>query len=192
MAGTPLTPTSFRSVAWGICVSLAFWATLLMAAACFAAVSLSPKLWQWQRSNDQFAANQHHLAAVEEQTLRLQRVVAALNEDPAFVEELARVEFDAFRPGEETIPVDPPLRLHSQAAAVESAQPRRAVSSWQPMLILLAGDRQIRTSLLVAAAALVIVAFTWLQESTDSPGASAESNRQTSWWLRLRLRYRQQ
>jgi cell division protein FtsB len=192
MTSTSNSRSTVSSIAWSVCVSFAFWVCLLVSAGCFAAVALAPKCVQWQRLNEQFAANQHRLVTVENQTLQLREVVAALNEDPLFAEELARVEFDAFQPGEEMIPVDRRLRLDPQASLASLARPKLETPVWQPLVIVLAGDRNVRTALLLAAAVLVIVSFTWLQDASESLHPAVEASGQPSWWQRLRSRYRRQ
>jgi cell division protein FtsB len=189
MAVTPAASPTFWTVAWSVGVSLAFWLCLLVAGSCFAAVALSPKVVHFQRLNAQYAANQHHLAAVERQALQLAQVVAALREDPAFVEELARVEFDAVRPGEEVIPVEAALKLDASVPAARPASTKAVEPDWQPLLILLATHQELRGALLLSAGVLVILAFTWLHDpgATAAPAVTASSRR--SWWQRLRARY---
>jgi cell division protein FtsB len=192
MAGTSRTPPTVWSVAWSVGVSLAFWLCLLAAAACFAAVALAPKVIQHQRLHAQYAANQHHLAAVERQTLQLSQVVAALREDSSFVEELARVEFDAVRAGEEVIPVAPALQLDARTRPLHPAPVKSAAPVWQPMLVLLATHQQLRSALLWSAAVLVILAFAWLQEPSATTVRAAPvvpPPARPSWWQRLRARY---
>lgn len=187
MSGTPSsTGSTSRSVAWSVGVSLAFWMCLLASGGCFAVVALAPKYIQWQRLNEQFAVNQHHLVAVEQRTLQLRQVVAALEEDPAFVEELARVEFDAIRPGEEVIPVEPALQLDARMTANRVAPMHGILPGWQTWLAQLAAHQELQSVLLLTSAVLVIAAFTWLHE----PGEPDDAPRaKRSWWRRLRDRY---
>jgi cell division protein FtsB len=157
----------------GTCISISFWTCLLVAAACYAAVALSPKYLQHQRLSAQLAANQHALITLERQTLQLKDVVTALEKDAAFAEELARVEFDAVRPGEEVLPVDAELRLDRRVPAVnaERSMASEAASDslqfrFRELINQAAHARDVRNVLLIAAAGLVIVAFTWLQETS--------------------------
>lgn len=172
---------------WGACVSLAFWLSLLTGASCFAAVALAPKLLQAQRLAALYAENQHRLSALEQQTLQLARVVQALQQDPTFVEELARVEFDAFRPGEEVLPVEPDLRLNQKPVVT---MPRREWASGEhPWLRRLATDQTLRNRLLVTAALLVVAAFTWLQDIPPRQVPSPAALRSSTLWSQLCARY---
>lgn len=172
---------------WGGCVSVAFWLSLLTGASCFAAVALAPKLLQAQRLAALYAENQHRLAVLEQQTLQLARVVQALQQDPSFVEELARVEFDAFRPGEEVLPVEPDLRLNQRPPVT---MPRRDLTAGEhPWLKRLATDQTLRNRMLITAALLVVAAFTWLQDTPPRQVTSPATSRSSTLWSQLCQRY---
>lgn len=146
-------------------MSLAFWGTLLVAGALFAAVSLAPKLQTLADLREAYATNQRRLVALERQADELERVADALEHDPAFAAELAKVEFAAGRPGRERIIVPADLRLGAETAPspVLSASP---VRSPLPAFLLepLATHRGLRFGLLATAATLVLAAFLVLHE----------------------------
>jgi len=189
MAREP-TPDGLWAAVWGTCVSFAFWTCLLVSAACFAAVALAPKYLQCQRLSEQYAANQRRLAEFERQTLQLKEVVSALEKDPAFAEELARVEFDAVRPGEEVLPVDPALRLDPHAELLTSDRPAATIHSWLPTIVVLANEQDVRAALLLVSALLVVVAFTWLHDRFEAGRFPREQRPRHSLWRRLSARYR--
>lgn len=171
----------------GTILSLAFWLCLLSAAGVFAGVTLSPKLLTRQTLAERYREQQFRLLRIEQQVEQLDRVVVALDRDPHFAAQMARLEFDVARPGEELIPVDQALTL---GTATEQPPPERGRSveaqSWQPTLERLATDRVLRWQLLAAAAALVVLAFTFLQDS-GIPVPEAEAGGPSRGWL---ARYR--
>lgn len=166
MSASDTPPNSTAGRAGGLAISLAFWIALLIAALLFATVNLSPRLTTLLKLRDEHYANQLRLVALEKQARQLERVVEALEHDPAFAAEMARLEFDALRPGEEVISVDRKLALDARHAATVELE-RQATRAWYlPAVEIVATSQDLRNTLLLAAAVLVIVSFTWLQEST--------------------------
>lgn len=158
--------TSVAGRIGGLAISLAFWTGLLISAVLFAAVNLSPRLVAILKLRDEHYANQLRLVELEQQARQLERVVEALEHDPDFAAEMARLEFDALRPGEEVIAVDRTLVLDARHAATAERE-RTVTQAWYlPAVEVLATRRQLRNLLLLAAAVLVLASFTWLQEST--------------------------
>jgi cell division protein FtsB len=181
---------SLWKTTWGTCVSFAFWTCLLVSVACFAAVALAPKYVQWARLNEQYTANQRRLAEFERQTLQLKKVADALENDPAFAEELARVEFDAVRPGEEVLPVESALQLDPQASLQGRDRTKFPADSWMPAAVVLAQEQDVRAALLLAAAVLAVVAFTWLHDLGEHGRTQENAAPRRSWRQRLAARYR--
>jgi cell division protein FtsB len=156
--------------------NLAFWICLIAAAGIYAAVALSPKTLAYVRLQNQCFANQVHLVSLERQVQYLGRVAAALKSEPEFAAELARVEFDAVRPGDERIPVD--RRLSINAPVREPAPYASSLqTSWtESLLEPFAHDRSVRVALLAIAGAMVLTAFTFLIEpSTNNELATRRS-----------------
>ncbi len=147
----------------GLAISLAFWLTLLMAAALFAAVALSPKLAVYLQLRSQFDANQFKLVSAERQAEHLQRVINAIRNDKDFASELTRVEFDAVRPGEEVLPVDDALELDGRRIIAPTPPPVPIPVWYEPGVRYVASESSLRTSLLASAALLVVVSFAMLQ-----------------------------
>lgn len=191
-AVTVTPPTSF-SAWWGGVTSIFFWVVLLTAAALYAGVSLAPKIVQWQRWQQVYVAQRYQLVEQENQVDALQRMVTALDQDPQFVAELVRLELDATATGEEVIPVDDSLThdpRNGVASAVASLPPSMP-DPWEPWLIVLSTHDSLRTSLLTAAAVLVIAAFTFLHDGSETQKAIRANAPESSLsvWEFCRQRY---
>lgn len=148
-------------------VSLTFWLLLLAAVGLFAVVSMSPKLLTYLTLRDQYQTQQQELLVLEQQQAELNRVIAALKDDPQFAAEMARMEFDAVRPGEEILTVESSLALEPHAVNKTSAGRSSRSSAWRPLVAVAAQFQSLRMAFLVAAAMLVIIAFGWMHERTD-------------------------
>ena len=172
----------------GLVISLLFWLSIVASAILFGMVSLSPKLLVYLQLRGQFDTNQQKLVALENQADQLQRVIDAMQNDKEFAAELTRIEFDAARPDEEVIPVEFPLKR--DARAIETPIPEISVEHvwYEPVVKTLASDSRLRTSLLGAAAMLVVASFTLLQPAGLSPAAK-RNHRSKSTWQNLRNRY---
>ena len=172
----------------GLVISLLFWLCMAISAILFGMVSLSPKLLVYLQLRSHFDVNQRKLVALETQADQLQRVIDAMQTDKEFAAELTRIEFDAARPDEEVIPVDFPLKR--DARAVETPLPEIPVEHvwYEPVVKNLASDSRLRTSLLGAAAMLVVASFTLLQPVGLSAGSKGTRQSKSS-WQNLRNRY---
>ena len=145
-------------------ISLSFWLCLLAAAGLYGSVSLAPKLLTYLTLRHQYDTNQVQLVKLQGQVHYLSKVGKALENEPDFAAELARVDFDAARPGEERIPVGRTLSLD---ARTEPDQPLRAVTLpwYTPLVRVLTDHRRLRTAALAAAILLALFAFTFLHDS---------------------------
>jgi cell division protein FtsB len=172
----------------GLVISLLFWLCMLVSAVLFGVVSLSPKLLVYLQLRSRFDVNQRKLVGLENQADQLQRVIDAMQHDKEFAQELLRIEFDAARPDEEIIPVDFPLKR--DARVVETPLPEIAAEHewYEPVVKHLASDSKLRTSLLGAAAMLVVVSFTLLQPDGLSPRPKG-AHQSSSTWQNLCNRY---
>lgn len=148
----------------GVAVSFAFWLTLLLSAVIFASVSLAPKLAHHLALENEYRSQQFELKRIEQQQTELERVIAALKDDPHFSAELARLEFDAVRPGEEILNVDTSLALHPNRPVAAAVSHVSSPSPWQPWVEIFANNSQLRFALLATAAGLILFAFGWLQD----------------------------
>ena len=81
-------PGIARQTVGSLLMSVAFWSTLLVAAAMYSAVALSPKLAGWINAHQQYAGNAARLAELEDEADYLERLSAALKSDPAFAVQL--------------------------------------------------------------------------------------------------------
>lgn len=173
---------------WRVTVSsVLFWIVLLVAATLYAAVALAPKILEVQRLSTLYAELQWRLVQSEERADALRRVVAALDDDPQFAAEFARMDLDVSRPSEEVIAVDAALAINPRLSAhsVEATQP---MDPLEPVWSVLTNDEPLRRSLLTAAAVLVITAFTFLNDGSETARAAAEGP-PPSVWQRWRRRY---
>lgn len=150
---------------YGWVVSLLFWLSLLTSAGLYGLVSLAPSLEAQIELKRQEHLNQIHLLHLERQVRYLGQVVEALEHDPQFREELARVEFSADRPGFERLPVDPHLSLDARPARHQLVQDLDPAPWYVPYLVAFGQRGAARRNSVMFAAGLVIVAFTFLHES---------------------------
>ncbi|WP_145460205.1 hypothetical protein [Gimesia panareensis] len=149
----------------GWMISLTFWLLLFLAASLFAAVVLSPRYLSYLELRNEYLSNQVQLVTLENQVEYLKQIAHSLEHDPEFRSEVARVDFDAVRPGEERIAVDPDLALD-----LPKWNPRRKIPvtsrAWYvPMLSVLSENQKIRSSILLTAGVIVVLSFTFLHES---------------------------
>ena len=144
-------------------VSLLFWLCLAIAVALYGACALAPRVVVWAELQRQSARNQAELVNLDQQVQQLARVAHALERDPTFAAELARVELDAARPGGTRIPLPPSLGFDPRVprAAAVVAEP---LEPWYlPAARLVATDAKLRWKLLGFAAGLMLFAFVFLQ-----------------------------
>ena len=145
-----------------------FWGQLLIAVGLYAAVSLSPKLLVHSKLETDFLKTQSQLVNLEQQVDELKKVVTALENDPRIIQELARIEIDAVRPGEERISLSSDLTLQSRLTQKRSHATEFTRAWYQPLLSIFAEDHQLRTTSLAVAAALVLISFTFFQPSDSA------------------------
>lgn len=155
---------------WGGLSSMLFWLVLLVAAALYASVSLAPKILIWQRWQDFYVDQRFQLVEREDQLAALERMVAALEDDPQFVTELARLEIDAPSADAESLRMNAELSHDPRELPTSTSIPRaiETTTSWQPWLQVLATQASLRNGLLTAAAILVITAFTFLHDGSET------------------------
>lgn len=141
-------------------LDLAFWPALVVAGALFAAATLAPGLAEWREVRGRLAASDAELAALRDEVTELGRVARTLREDPAFAEELARLDLGLPREaGDRAGTAAAPPRA-TFAAAAPLAEP----AAW-PCVDVLANSRRLRAGLAATAAGLLAVAFTLFQSA---------------------------
>ena len=162
----------FRPVA-----ALAFWCSLLVAASLFAVLALAPKLRTYHRLAGEYEGLHRQLVSTERHTESLTKVADALQHDPAFASELARINFDSPN-AEERIPVGPQLSLAAWDSEPTTAdtdlRPSPAVLLDGPLLDTLSADRTVRVPLFAASSLLVLVAFALCGQSAASERDGSE------------------
>lgn len=146
-------------------ISLTFWILLFLAASLFAAVVLSPRYLSYLELRNEYLSNQVQLVTLENQVEYLKQIAHSLEHDPEFRSEVARVDFDAVRPGEERITVDPDLALNLPQWNPQRKIPVTSRAWYVPMLSVLSENQKVRSSILLTAAVIVVVSFTFLHES---------------------------
>lgn len=162
-------PTQAVPPAGSVFVSLLFWCSLTIAASAYAAVALSPKFVEWTNIRQQYRDNALHLQKLEQEVLYLERVADALRTDPEFASRIA--EASITRPAEQSPVPDNRHREDRQAPQKLSSPPTSATQvpllSPKSMAIIrrLATNTQLRTQLLVGAAALTLLAFTLFNDA---------------------------
>ncbi|MGE5192991.1 MAG: septum formation initiator family protein [Deltaproteobacteria bacterium] len=160
--GTPVKPSRETGAGW--LTSLAFWLCLFTSAGLYATVTLSPKLLAFLTLNRQYHANQWKLVSLEKQVDHLQKVIDAQRNDPAFVREQARSDFDVAGPDDERIPVESHLRLNIATGKASLPVVSADLPWYSPLLAVVARSRNVSNALLGIAAILVLYAFALLYE----------------------------
>jgi hypothetical protein len=151
-----------HSTAWG--VSLAFWGCLLVSAALYGMVALSPKLMTWLQVQHQYASNAAQLARLDANVEYLERVTDALQHDPGFAQRLAAASI----PGTKTDDVLPVSRSLLFGSGDENADPPSGKLTLPPGTSLVAGmanNSRLRTLTLAIATLLTVFGFTFLNDS---------------------------
>jgi len=150
---------------FGWIISLTFWIFLFIAASLFAAVVLAPRYLSYLNLRNEFLTTQVQLVSLENQVEYLRQIAHSLEHDPEFRSEVARVDFDAVRPGEERIAIAPELALDVPQWNPNQKIPIASHFWYEPMLRVLSENQKVRSSILLSAAAIVILSFTFLHES---------------------------
>ena len=141
-------------------VSLMFWGQLLLATTLYTAVALSPKLHTFLKLQSEHSRTQSQLVSLENHIEELDKVVEVLQKDPRVVEELARLDLDASKPGEKRIPLEGGVNLQSRLGEVVHA-PDVARAWYEPLVQMFAERTSLRITALVVAGVLVVISFTF-------------------------------
>jgi hypothetical protein len=164
---------------------------LLAAGTLFATVALAPKLKTLADLDAEYATNQLRLVELERQSIELEKVAQALEHDPAFAAELAKLEFSSGGIAGERIAVPEDLRLGATdipETATPPAPPRSPLP--QEILAPLAASRGLRLTLLATSATLALFAFVLLNER-HAATARAITAEAAAALCRLTSRYQQ-
>ena len=159
-------------------VSFLFWGQLLFAGFLYGSVAMAPKLSTYVELDDEYVTGQTELVQLERQVFELRRITDSLEQDPGLLEELARIDLDATRPGEEQIPLHDNLTLQSRITRQNTPSAHSTGQWYSPFLTAFATDHQLRMMSLLVAAGLILVAFTFFQPS--------QAERFSSGWKSLR------
>ena len=157
---TPTSQSGSTQQSWF--VSVVFWLCLLLAAGMYALAVLAPK-WQTHRNlKADYHRNQLQLVSLEQDVGRLDRIVGALENDPEFAAEVARVDFGVVRPGDELLPVDDHLTVSLQSFQQPSQLPASPQTRTAAMIRLFSEHESLRHITLAAAGFIVLLAFALL------------------------------
>ena len=168
-------------------ISVAFWLSLLLASTLYAVVAISPNLSSYIRLRNDHFTNQVRLVQLELRIDYLQKVALALEQEPEFAAELARVEFDAVDPADRRIPLHNGLCLDGWVEAEAAQPPIRSLPWFTPLVDMWARQSGVRTTTLTTAALLTLVAFTFFQESQQPLLCQFTGSAQKQWrrvWAR--------
>lgn len=136
-----------------------FWLCLIVSAALYAPCALASRVVAWAQLQQKHDRNQAELVAAQQQVQHLLRVADALEADPAFAAQLARVELGAAPAGTRVIALPAELandpRIPPPAPAI--APPR---SPWYlPLMQRIATDSSLRRNMLLTAAGVFLFGF---------------------------------
>lgn len=146
-------------------VSFLFWGQLMVAGILYGSVAIAPKLLTYVELDDEYVTGQTELVQLERQVFELRKITESLEKDRSLLEELARIDLDASRPGEKLIPLQDNLTLQSRITRPFNAAAQSTEQWYSPFLSAFALNHQLRTTSLLVAAVLVLVAFTFFQPS---------------------------
>ncbi len=163
-----------RAIEW--ISSLLFWGQLLLAVGLYAAVALAPKTLVWEKLRADYLKTQSQLVNLEQQVGEVKKVVTALEHDPKLIQELARIDLDATRPGEEKMELGSDLILQSGITQKRVHQTEVTRAWYFPLLATFAENKKLRTTSLTVAASLVLIAFTFFQPSENASFSSGWSS----------------
>ena len=136
-----------------VLMSLAFWLVLLVAAGCYAAVALTPKLAEWMRIRQTYAANIQRLAELDRVADESEQFVDAMKRDATLAERLPS--------GTSAHPASlPDGGSGTDAESGLLLNPRVASA-----VVLIASSGPHRTWLLWLAGSLTVFAFAFLNDA---------------------------
>lgn len=149
-----------------IWLSIGFWLCLFCGLGLFAAAFLAPRLVARDRLAQELVASSKRLEEAEQRYRQMQRTIEALRTDPEFASELARVQLDAVRSGEEVLRVPAGMGLQltdslpahapvSSAADMSESGDRRLVD----LAAYVDSRPQLRWLLVLLAGVLVLLGF---------------------------------
>jgi len=171
-----------------IWLSLAFWMSLIIAAALFASVALATRVLTYGELEGRAQALRLRLIEIDDRCQRLEKVVTALRQDPQFLDHWKRAEFETKEPTEEVLSTEMDLNL-TEVWAPRNESPLTIVRPWWLSTVAyFAYSSQLRIGLLSASAALILVAFTFFHPASLRQ-MEQQLERRQGLWQSLRQRY---
>ena len=145
--------------------SVLFWCFLLCALTLYGAVVLAPKAWGWLNLSAAYQTNRDQIAALQQRIKFLEQVAEALENDPEFAAEFARLDLAARSPEEERISVEGHLAWDTRRAEMLPEVPPPTLPWYAPLVRVVAFSPPVRTVILLAAATITLLSFTFLHDS---------------------------
>jgi hypothetical protein len=136
-----------------------FWVCLLISAALYAPCALASRVVAWAELQQRHDRNQAELIAAQQQVQHLQRVGDALEADPAFAAQLARVELGAAPAGTRVISLPPELANDPRIPPPASAVTPPRAPWYLPLMRRIASDGALRRNMLLTAAGVFLFGF---------------------------------
>lgn len=136
-----------------------FWLCLLVSAALYAPCALASRVVAWAELQQKHDRNQAELIGVQQQVQHLQRVADALEADPAFAAQLARVELGAAPAGTRVISLPPELANDPRDPPPAPAITPPRTPWYLPPMQRVAADGALRRNMLLTAAGVFLFGF---------------------------------
>jgi hypothetical protein len=152
-------------------------------------VALSSKLVVYLHLRNEHYQTQVRLVTLDRRVMYLKKVMHALENDPQFAAEQARVELGAKRPGDERIAVDESLHFVPDPDFDPTVFKQSILPWYADLLEVFATNEKTRRGFLIAAAVMSLFAFTFFQESQTSQLVACARTVKHG-WLRATSRYR--
>lgn len=167
MHHTGPTPSGDRTAS-GIILSLGFWCCFAAAAVLFGAVSLSSRLMERHRLEQQFARRQGDLLTLQREVDHLEAVVRALEAEGRLTRSVALHELRQAPRGVAAIPVEERLRYDPREADVTPVDVDHADPWYLFILRALAESPERRWGWGLVSAGLLVFGFVLLHEQAGS------------------------
>ena len=169
---------SAESSSW--LISVLFWSFLLCAVGLYAIVALAPKVWTHMKLKAEYYTNYAQAKALQERINFLKKVAAALKTDPEFRAEYARLDLVQERPKNgEYISVQKHLAWDARKAEMLPQIRPRSLPWYAPLIKQLAFNWYVRRTVLLAAAAIMLLSFGFLHESQRQHVLAAQHSLRT-------------
>jgi len=146
--------------------ALVFWILIAMGVAVLTPTVLLPEWNRFEKLDIEAQRQAHEVALLEKELEQQQRLLRAINSDPAVINRLARRELNYRNPEEVSVPVEAPIIARVEPKAFEPTPPAppgwvSAFTSRLPHLPYnrIFGDEKLQPILTVLSVGVIVVAF---------------------------------